>query len=77
MPNTSYPVVTININYPGVPPTEVESMVTMKVEESVATAAHLRNIESSSEDGKSETILEFEPGTDMNFAALEVREKFA
>lgn len=77
MPNTSYPVVTININYPGVPPTEVESMVTVKVEESVATAAHLRNIESSSEDGKSETILEFEPGTDMNFAALEVREKFA
>ncbi|MBN1594296.1 efflux RND transporter permease subunit [candidate division FCPU426 bacterium] len=77
MPNTSYPVVTININYPGVPPTEVESMVTTKVEEAVATASHLRNIESSSEDGKSETILEFEPGTDMNFAALEVREKFA
>jgi HAE1 family hydrophobic/amphiphilic exporter-1 len=77
MPNTSYPVVTINIDYPGVPPTEVESMVTTKVEESVATASHLRSIESSSEDGKSETILEFEPGTDMNFAALEVREKFA
>jgi len=77
MPNTSYPVVTINIDYPGVPPTEVESMVTTKVEESVATVAHLRSIESSSEDGKSETILEFEPGTDMNFAALEVREKFA
>lgn len=77
MPNTSYPVVTINIRYPGVPPTEVESMVTTKVEEAVATSGHLRNIESSSEDGKSETILEFEPGTDMNFAALEVREKFA
>ncbi len=77
MPNTSYPVVTINIEYPGVPPTEVESMVTNKVEEAVATVAHLKNIESSSEDGKSETILEFEPGTDMNFAALEVREKFS
>lgn len=77
MPNTSYPVVTINVRYPGVPPTEVENMVTKKVEESVSTAAHLKNIESSSEDGKSETILEFEPGTDMNFAALEVREKFA
>ncbi len=77
MPNTSYPVVTITIKYPGVPPTEVESMVTKKVEEAVATAAHLKNIESSSEDGKSETVLEFEPGTDMDFAALEVREKFA
>jgi len=77
MPNTSYPVVTININHPGVPPTEVENMVTTKVEEAVATVAHLRTIESSSKDGKSETILEFEPGTDMNFAALEVREKFA
>ncbi len=77
MPNTSYPVVTINISHPGVPPTEVENMVTVKVEEAVATVAHLRSIESSSKDGKSETILEFEPGTDMDFAALEVREKFA
>jgi len=77
MPNTSYPVVTINVEYPGVPPTEVESMVTTKVEDSVSTAAHLKSLESSSEDGKSETILQFEPGTDMNFAALEVREKFA
>ncbi|MCK5242955.1 efflux RND transporter permease subunit [bacterium] len=77
MPNTSYPVVTINISYPGVPPTEVESMVTIKVEESVSTVSYLKNIESSSEDGKSETILEFEPGIDMNFAALEVREKFS
>lgn len=77
MPNTSYPVVTINIDYPGVPPTEVESMVTTKVEDAVSTVTHLRNVESSSEDGKSETVLEFEPGTDMNFAALEVREKFA
>jgi multidrug efflux pump subunit AcrB len=62
MPNTSYPVVTINIEYPGVPPTEVESMVTTKVEDSVSTAAHLKSLESSSEDGKSETILQFEPG---------------
>ncbi len=77
MPNTSYPVVTINITYPGVPPTEVESMVTKKVEEAVATVSHLKSIESSSEDGKSETILQFEPGTNMDFAALEVREKFA
>lgn len=77
MPNTSYPVVTINIEYPGVPPTEVESMVTKKVEDAVSTVAKLKSVESSSEDGKSETILQFEPGTDMNFAALEVREKFA
>ena len=77
MPNTSYPVVTINIRYPGVPPTEIESMVTKKVEEAVASVNHLKALESSSEDGESETILSFEPGTDMNFAALEVREKFA
>ncbi len=77
MPNTSYPVVTINVEYPGVPPTEVESMVTTKVEDSVSTVAKLKSVESSSEDGKSETILQFEPGTDMNFAALEVREKFS
>ena len=61
----------------GIPPTEVESLVTRPVEEAVGTTSHLRGIFSTSREAESRVTLQFEPGTDMNFAALEVREKFA
>jgi HAE1 family hydrophobic/amphiphilic exporter-1 len=61
----------------GLAPAEVEKLVTKPVEESVATISHLRNLYSNSREGESRVTMEFEPGTDMNFAALEVREKFS
>jgi len=61
----------------GVPPTEVESMVTMPVEEAVSTVSHLDNVLSISKEGESTVVLSFERGIDMQLAAMEVREKFA
>ena len=61
----------------GMPPQEVETMVTRPIEEAVSTVNYLENIYSTSKAGESRIWLEFEPGTDMNFAALEVREKFS
>ena len=61
----------------GLPPLEVERMITHKVEEAVATVTHLKNMYSNSREAESRVTLEFEPGTDMKFAGLEVREKFS
>jgi len=61
----------------GIPPTEVESLVTRPIEEAVATVTHLRQLMSVSKEGESTVVLSFEPGTNMDYAALEVREKFA
>src|SRR3990167_7656272 len=61
----------------GLPPTEIERMITRLVEESVSTVSHLKNMYSNSRESESRVTLEFEPGTDMKFAALEVREKFS
>ncbi len=61
----------------GLAPVEVESLITKPVEESVATVARLKNLFSNSREGESKVTLQFEPGTNMDFAALEVREKFA
>lgn len=61
----------------GIPPTEVEALVTRPVEEAVSTVSHLEEMLSISKEGESTVILSFEPGADMDFAALEVREKFA
>ncbi len=76
--NTSFGEISIIIQARGgIPPTEVEDQVTMIVEEGVATVSHLEQLLSISKEGESTVVMSFQPGTDMDFAALEVREKFA
>jgi len=77
-PNTSFGQISIIIQVRGgIPPTEVEAMVTRPIEEAVATVSDLETLLSISKEGESTVVLSFKPETDMNFAALEVREKFA
>lgn len=77
-PNTSFGQISIIIEVRGgIPPTEVEQLVTKPVEEAVATVSNLQELFSISKEGESTVVLNFNPGTDMDFAALEVREKFA
>ena len=61
----------------GLPPVEVERMITHPIEEAVSTASHLKSMYSNSREAEGRVTLEFEPGTDMRFAGLEVREKFS
>jgi hydrophobic/amphiphilic exporter-1 (mainly G- bacteria), HAE1 family len=77
-PNVTYGDISIIISVRGgMPPQEVESLVTKPIEEAVSTASHLDNVYSTSKAGESRIFLSFEPGIDMNFAALEVKEKFS
>lgn len=61
----------------GLPATEVEKMITRPIEEAVATVTGIRTLYSNSREAESRVTMEFEPGTNMKFAALEIREKFA
>src|SRR3989338_1448586 len=61
----------------GLPPVDVEKNITKPVEEAVATVSKLTNLYSNSREAESRVTMEFEPGTNMNFAALEIREKFS
>ncbi|HQO38255.1 MAG TPA: efflux RND transporter permease subunit [Candidatus Omnitrophota bacterium] len=77
MPNVSFGDITINIDVRGgMPASEVEKRITKLVEEAVGSVTHLKDIIAISKEGNATIILEFEPGTNMDFAALEVREKF-
>ncbi|UCD55307.1 MAG: efflux RND transporter permease subunit [Candidatus Omnitrophota bacterium] len=77
-PNISFGEISIIIQIRGgIPPTEVETLVTKPIEEAVSTTSHLEEMLSISKEGESTIVLSFEPGIDMDFAALEVREKFA
>jgi len=61
----------------GLPSQDVEKMITKPIEEAVATVSHMKSLYSSSREAESRVTMEFEPGTDMKFAALEIREKFS
>ncbi len=77
-PNISFGEISIIIEVRGgIPPTEVEALVTKPVEEAVGSVSHLEEMLSISKEGESTVVLSFEPGINMDFAALEVREKFA
>ncbi|MEA3560910.1 MAG: efflux RND transporter permease subunit, partial [Candidatus Omnitrophota bacterium] len=70
MPNTSFGDITINIDVRGgIPASEIEKRIAKPVEEAVGTVTHLKNILSISKEGNTVVILEFEPGTNMDFAA--------
>jgi len=77
MPNISFWDITINIDVRGgIPASEIERRIAIPTEEAVSSVSHIKNILSISKEGNATIILEFEPGTNMDFAALEVREKF-
>ncbi|MGK0408221.1 MAG: HAE1 family hydrophobic/amphiphilic exporter-1 [Shewanella psychromarinicola] len=75
LPDLSYPSVTIRTAYDGAAPVEIEQLVSKPIEEAVGVVKGLRKISSISRSGVSDVVLEFEWGTNMDMASLEVREK--
>lgn len=75
LPELSYPSLTIRTNYDGAAPAEVEQLVSKPIEEALGVVKGVRNIQSVSRPEQSDVILEFEWGTAMDMASLEVREK--
>ena len=75
LPQISYPSLTVQTDYEDAAPEEVEALVTRLVEESVGTVSGLNRISSVSRPGQSEVVLEFQWNSDMDIAAIDVREK--
>jgi HAE1 family hydrophobic/amphiphilic exporter-1 len=65
----------IIVSYSGVAPQEIENMVTIPLEEAIATIQGVKNINSYSREGSSVVLMEFNWGTDMDVSALNIREK--
>ncbi|HYE84262.1 MAG TPA: efflux RND transporter permease subunit [Clostridia bacterium] len=75
MPNIDFPIAIVLTSYPGVGSQEIESIVSKNIESAVATVNNIKTIQSQSSEGQSVVIAEFNSGTDMNFATLQMREK--
>jgi len=76
-PNVDFPVVVVQMEYPGASPEIVESEVTKKVEEAVNTVAGINSLFSRSYQGVSVVVIEFNLDIDGRKAAEDVREKVA
>jgi HAE1 family hydrophobic/amphiphilic exporter-1 len=75
MPNIDIPVIMVSTSYDGVGAEEIESMVTKRVESAISTVNGIKNISSRSMEGTSRVVVEFNYGTDLDFAELRMREK--
>lgn len=75
LPDISYPSLTVETKYAQAAPNEVENLVSKPIEEAVAVVSGVQRITSRSRAGVSEVTMEFGWDTNMDFAALDVREK--
>lgn len=75
LPDLSYPTLTVRTDYEGAAPQEVEMLISKPIEEAVGIVKNVRQVHSISKAGQSDVVLEFNWGTDMDMASLNVREK--
>ncbi|MGH9458560.1 MAG: efflux RND transporter permease subunit, partial [Thermoanaerobaculia bacterium] len=75
LPDISYPSLTVETRFPGAAPNEVEALVTRPIEEVVGIVSGVQRMTSTSRPGLSQVTLEFDWGRNMDFAALDVRQK--
>ena len=74
-PEIEIPVAIVSTSYSGAGPQEIENLITKRIEGAVATVGNIDKVSSISSQGNSIVIAQFDFGTDMDFAALEMREK--
>ncbi|UCF04683.1 MAG: efflux RND transporter permease subunit [bacterium] len=75
LPDISYPTITVRTEYPGNAPAEIENLITKPVEEAIGVIGNVVLVSSVSRAGVSEVMVEFDWGTNMDFAVLDMREK--
>ncbi|MCC6037356.1 MAG: efflux RND transporter permease subunit [Armatimonadetes bacterium] len=76
-PRIDFPFVVVTTVYPGANPEEVETQVTKKIEDAVATISGVRHIQSQSQQNLSVVSIEFELEVDVDEAAADVRSRIS
>lgn len=74
-PDVSFGTISITTIYPGAGAEEVNNLVSRELEEAVSGIANLIEVTSSSQEGVSSVVLQFEVGTNMDAALNEVKAK--
>ncbi len=73
-PDIAFPMVVVTVNLPGAAPSQLETEVTRKIENSVATIEGMKRMLSTVNEGTSTTQIEFYLETDIEVALDQVRD---
>ena len=74
-PDVDPPVVSVQTQYIGAAANVIETRITEVLEDQLAGIAGLQTITSRSQDGQSQITIEFAPGTNIDSAANDVRDR--
>src|SRR6202140_2154155 len=77
LPSFAPPVVSVTVAYSNVSPETMETTITRPIENAVSRVAGIDFIESNSFQGLSTVRVQFEFGTDINVAAVDVQQQVA
>jgi len=75
LPRISLPEAQVLTEYEGLPAAEVEALITVPVENALASVNAVRSIQSLSVDERSSVCVRFDWGVDQELAAVQIREK--
>jgi len=74
-PDITFPIVGVMTDYTGVGPEDIENSISRTLEKAVISVENIKHVTSWSKSGSSTLILEFDWGTDMDMAEIEVRKQ--
>ena len=77
LPTFAPPVVSVSVAYSNVSPETIETSVTRPIENAVSRVSGIDILESNSFEGLSTVRVQFEFGTDINVAAVDVQQQVA
>jgi hydrophobic/amphiphilic exporter-1 (mainly G- bacteria), HAE1 family len=77
LPEFAPPVVTVSVVYPNASPETMETSVTRPIENAVSRVSGIDILESNSYQGLSTVRVQFEFGTDINVASMDVQQQVA
>ncbi|MEX0606955.1 MAG: efflux RND transporter permease subunit, partial [Halofilum sp. (in: g-proteobacteria)] len=74
LPDIEYPYISIRVDYPNASPQAMEELVAKPIENAVATVQGIEEITAETEEGEAQVNLRFAWGTDLDIAAMDVRD---
>ncbi len=75
MPKIDIPVAAVMTTYVGASPEDIENLITEPIEEALGSVSNVDTITSTSSANSSTVIIQFVDGTDLDMAAIDIREQ--
>jgi HAE1 family hydrophobic/amphiphilic exporter-1 len=74
-PDIEFPTVSVITTYRGASPEDIENTITKPLEQVINSVAGVKKVDSTTSEGVSLILVEFEWGTNLDFAAQDIRDQ--